>query len=203
MVGCAPAPEPIGCRQAGNSVLVLRDEVDNPAKNKMVWRWAKRPEQSLPDFGDPTLRTGYALCVYDVVAGEASLVTGVSLGPGASCGSGATCWEQIGRSVPGGFRFRNREQIPFVSERLLLKAREASKGTKIVFSARGERLVFSQPLGGQRFLSQEDRVIVQLVNSAGACWQSDFSFAAITNRRNNVGNFFKDRCGSGSQGGCE
>jgi hypothetical protein len=184
-------------------VLVLREEFDEPRKNQIIWRWVKRPEESVPDFGDPTRRTGYALCVYDFVAGEAALVTSVSLGPGSSCGSGEICWEPIGRNVPGGFRFQNREQVPFVSEQLLLKAREASKGTKILFSARGERLVFSPPTDGKSFLSQESRLVVQLVNSDGGCWESDYSLPAITNRRNNIGNFFKDRCGSGSQGRCE
>ena len=66
---CSPAPLS-GCREttvAGSGVLTFKTS-SNPARNRLTWRFARGPEATLPDFGDPFTTDSYTVCLYDASA---------------------------------------------------------------------------------------------------------------------------------------
>ena len=78
---CAPAPAG-GCKTAGKSILVVKDNTSDATKNKLVWKWIKGQSTTQAQFGDPTVPvTGanIALCLYDNGALEGSTL----VAPGA------------------------------------------------------------------------------------------------------------------------
>lgn len=58
---CPPAPLP-SCRGAAKSLLLLKNDPSDDAKDKLTWKWLNGGETSLDDLGSPTTTTGYTLC---------------------------------------------------------------------------------------------------------------------------------------------
>jgi hypothetical protein len=180
-----PAP---GCLSPLRSVLKVR-KGPSSARDKVIWRWLKGPTE-VADLGDPTGSTEYALCIYDLSnAGATSqLALQASVPPGGP-------WQKLGGTNSVLFRFTDVDATGKLKVRL--KALASGKG-KLSFKSKGDRVALPTPVGSSLF-ADDDAVVVQLVNSAGRCWQSRLPAAAIKNNDK----LFKDRCGATGTGACE
>ena len=51
---CLPTCQhPAGCRAAGKSLLLLKNDASDDSKDKLIWKWLKGAETSLADLGAP------------------------------------------------------------------------------------------------------------------------------------------------------
>jgi hypothetical protein len=158
---CGGQPQ-TSCRtptKSGASLFQLK--VNAAAKrNTLTWKWNKGAATSLADFGDPLTATTYGVCVYDETDGNPILLIDVAAGPGSG-------WVQTAT----GFKYTNKTPPGNQPRQITLRAGAAGKA-KISVSAKGEGLPIPElPL------EQAPKVIVQLQNSAGACWEAEYSSA--------------------------
>jgi hypothetical protein len=165
--GAAAAPAcptgPGDCRTptvGGKGLLLLRRASD-PARNALVWDWARGTATAKTDFGDPVIGDGYALCVYD--GGE--LAMRVTAPAGSAC-PGRTGW----RSTPSGFRYRSKARTPDGLRSIALK-QGADGRARVVVKGKGALL----PLPD--LASMTSPVVVQLRRSGnGPCWSAQYVF---------------------------
>ena len=144
----------VGCRAALKSSLLLKNSADD-AKDKLVWKWTKGAETTLPELGDPTATTNYTLCLY----------SGASVGT-VELPSGAT-WTALGSK---GFRFKDLTGTPNGAQKAQVKSGAAGKAKALV-KGKGANL---PDLTGPLTLP----VTVQLVNDAnGTCFETVYGAA--------------------------
>ncbi len=200
--GCSHSRMPAeGCLQPGKSLFLLRDKSDD-RRDKMVWKWGKGATTSL-DLGNPKVGgTSYTLCIYDQAdgAGNGTLRSSITIPPGGVCADFEQCWKQVG-APPKKFRYKNKTPT---FKKLLLKT-STSRGigglednARIVFRVRGEEAPLP-PTGVSTMLNQSSYVLVQLVNTAGQCWEAKYLAPAIRSSLDS----FKDKCLKNGQGVCE
>jgi hypothetical protein len=144
------------------------------ANSTMLWRWT-RGIASLNQFGDPTISTDYALCIYDRSAGAATLVQAATAPAGGVCG-GVGCWKRLSR----GFRYKNVFGSDDGVTQLLLKE-GPNDNAKFLLKGKGINLALAAPFSDDELLDQDPSVTVQLVNTAGSCWQATFTVPADSN----------------------
>ncbi|MEB2286071.1 MAG: hypothetical protein B6D46_03750 [Polyangiaceae bacterium UTPRO1] len=164
--GCGPAPE-AGCRAPAapaRASIFLRNAAA-AAHDSLQWKWNRGAATPQTDFGNPTIDTGYQLCLYDGGALRMSL----PLPAGGACG-GRACWRENG----SGFQYADKTGSRGIT-RLALKSGTTPGKAKILLKGRGGGLAmptlpFAQPL------------TVQLRSSTGACWDATFSAPALRNR---------------------
>jgi hypothetical protein len=164
VVGTCPACDTpvVGCRTAGGSSLLLKNNADD-AKDKLVWKWTKGAETMLSELGDPTATTKYTLCVY-----AGAEVGTVELPAGAS-------WKAVG---PKGFRFKDLTGTPNGGQKALLKSGAAGKAKAFVKGKGANLPDLTAPLTLP--------VTVQLVNDAnGTCFEAVYGAA----KKNDVKKF--------------
>jgi DNA-binding beta-propeller fold protein YncE len=190
-ITCAPTPE-VGCRvpvASGKARLLIRDEeiplgddFDLPSidrRDLVKWSWLVGAATTFADFGTPETTTEYALCLYDASAAPQPLLRSV-IPPGNLCPR-SPCWRAEGAAA--GYRYRDRERTPDGVSALTLQAGPAGKA-QITAKVKGSNIegVFDEPLGAPLV----PPVRMQLVNSAGECWEAVYSTPAV-----NDGAFFK------------
>jgi hypothetical protein len=154
---CPICDTPIaGCRPAGKSVLLVKNNLTDDGKDKLVWKWVKGAETSLPELGDPTATTTYTLCLY-----AGSDLAAVELPPGAS-------WKALGTK---GFKFKDLTGAPDGGQKAILKSGAAGKAKALV-KAKGSNLpdTLAPPLPLP--------VTAQLVNNEnGTCFEATYATA--------------------------
>ena len=158
---CSAQPKS-GCRTTTKSAASsLQLKVNAAArKNTLTWKWNKGAATSLADFGDPLTATTYGVCVYDETDGNPILLMDVA----AQAGTG---WAK----TAAGFKYTNKTPTGNQPQQITLHAAEAGKA-KISVSGKGDGLPMPElPL------EQSPKVIVQLQNSAGMCWEAEYSSA--------------------------
>lgn len=164
---CAATPRG-DCRTpivAGAASIALRDQVGG-VRDTLQWKLGRGAATSVLDLGDPTVDTGYDLCVYD---GSAALVAGAAIDAGGMC-DGRPCWT----TKHGGFRYARKSGAPHGITSLDLRAGASGKA-RIAVKGRGTALtlpplpIASLPL------------TVQLGNDAGVCWSSRYETGVRTN----------------------
>lgn len=155
---------PQSCRTAEKSLLSFKIKSD-ATKNKLLWKWLKGTATSQTEFGDPTVGTEYALCIY---AGSAALVaTETVIPPGGA-------WKTLGTK---GFKYDDAGGAVHSINRVLLKGSTENK-SKVLIKGKGGALPFVLP-------PLTDPITVQLYNgSNGLCWSADYSLAQM--QRNEV-----------------
>jgi len=170
--GAAPAGDCRGTNVPGAAQLQVRN-VTPDTKDRLQWKWAKGDDTPKSSFGTPTVDTDYRLCIYD---GQNTLVSHASAPAGGTCNakSPKPCWRESG----SGFRYVDRDLTPSGVQQLVLRAGIAGKG-KITLKGRGPTL--HTPALPITHLP----VRVQLVNSAGSCWDATYS----TTLKNQAGTF--------------
>lgn len=109
---CGVAPE-MGCKTAGKSLLLLKNDVANDAKDKLIFKWLRGAETTLDELGIPTATTSYSLCLY---AGSSSAL--IDIPPGSS-------WQAVGSK---GFKYSD----PSGSPKALVKAGADGKAKALV-----------------------------------------------------------------------
>jgi hypothetical protein len=186
--GCQHRAGPgAGCLIPERSILVVREST-SVAKNKIVWKWLKGPAD-IAGFGDPSVSTDYALCVYDLSNGG----TIPRLAMESSVVSGAK-WHKLGGGASIIFRYKEADASG--QRKVLLKALSNNTG-RIGFKSKGDRTTAPSPVGTTLF-ADDDAVVVQLISSEGKCWESRFAAPAVKQRASS----FKDKCGDLIRGPC-
>jgi hypothetical protein len=160
--GAEPADGCRGTTVPGGSQLQVRNAATD-TKDRLQWTWGKGEDTPKSAFGNPTVDTDYRLCVYD---GESTLLTHAGAPAGGACNakSPKPCW----RESASGFRYVDRDLTPSGVQQLVLRAGVAGKA-KVTLKGRGPTL--HTPALPITHLP----VRVQLVNTAGSCWESTYS----------------------------
>ena len=151
-------------------MIILKDRLDG--KDLLTWKWTRGETTSKADFGDPTLTTSYALCLYDSTTGVLSRALAASIPAGDTCG-GRPCW----RETKQGFKYVDKEATPGGVRSMVLK--EGLQGAaQITLKAMGVDLQMpSLPL------EQDTMVTVQLKIELGICWSADYASPALRNEQ--------------------
>src|SRR5262249_37537892 len=115
---CPPAPSS-DCRAALSTRLKLTKGTIS-ARDKLRWGWRNSSGTTFADFGDPTIGTSYALCVYDASAAAQPLLAAEA--PAGSTCAVEECWEVYsantvylyvdGRHVVGGLSLLKLKSPP-------------------------------------------------------------------------------------------
>ena len=186
--GCMHREGPgAGCLVPQRSILVIRESTST-AKNKLVWKWLKGPAD-IAGYGDPSVSTEYALCVYDTSnGGSVSRLAMQSIVPPGSI------WHKLGGGTHILFRYKEHDATG--QRKVLLKSLANNTG-RIGFKAKGDRMSPATPVGETLF-SDDDAVVVQLISSEGKCWESRFAAPAGKQRTSS----YKDKCGDLVRGPC-
>jgi hypothetical protein len=115
------------------------------------------------EIGDPSDSTAYALCLFDHVGGEGVLVDQIEIPAGAP-------WLSKG----GGFAYLDPAGSVEGVKKVTVKSDSEGQNTKLVLNASGANMTLPAPYDGDGYLALEPQVIVQVENSAGACWSTAF-----------------------------
>ena len=166
-----------GCHQptASGVAPIKLSRTATHTRDLVLWKWFPGDATDPADFGLPTVSTDYTLCIYDQTGNTPSLRLGVSA-PAAELCSTRPCW----RETSSGFRYGDRTLTPNGLLRLQLESGIAGRA-RITLKGRGPLL----RLPSLPFV-QQSRVIVQLKNGVGQCWEADYSPPA---ERNDAGGF--------------
>ncbi len=158
---CPPAPDACRTPAVGGRGLLLLRSAAAPARNALVWDWARGAATTKADFGDPVTSDGYALCAYD----GGALVMRATAPAGSAC-PGRTGW----RSTPSGFRYRSRARTPDGLRGVVLK-QGADGRARVVVKGKGALV----PLPDLARVTSP--VTVQLRRSGnGPCWGAQYGF---------------------------
>lgn len=151
---------PLTCQGAMTSTLVVNDNADD-GKDNLVWRWLKGASTTQAEFGDPTVSTNYALCVY---AGTPSTLIGKAIVP-ADAGN----WVRL-RSA--GYKYQDKAGTADGLQKVVLKSSATDKAS-VVLKGKGVGLPdLSPPITAPLF--------VQLINgSTGMCWGAVYGESAL------------------------
>jgi hypothetical protein len=123
----------------------------------------------LGQFGNPTVNTRYALCVYDETAQTPSLKVSVQVAAG-------TGWAH----TSNGFKFKDPAGSQQGAQKLQLKGGNPGHD-KLFVKAGGGALTLPGAASATQYFNQQDDVTVQLVNDTGACFQSVFAPSTAKN----------------------
>ncbi len=166
VAGCSNTDEPTQtCFDAGKAVFQVKDKEDD-GKDRLTWKWLRGDATFLSDFGSPGVSTQYELCVYDASAGSAPLSTRVAVPPSAS-------WQPVSFK---GFKYKDKLLTSDGAQTILVKTGAPGK-SKATLKAKGVNLPTPVPVGGGKFFNADPSVTVQLHNSSGTCWTSEFPLA--------------------------
>ena len=112
------------------------------------------------------------------------MATTIKVPAGGTCG-GEPCWRGLGAS---GFKYRDKTLSHDGVKLLRLKPGNVPGKAQITLLGAGPNLDFASDAPLLPF-AQSPKVTVQLTNSDGRCWTTDFSTPAVTN----TGEVFTDR----------
>jgi cysteine-rich repeat protein len=164
---CVQAPA-AGCKTALKSSLLIKDDLLDDTKDKMIFKWLKGAQTDVSEFGAPTGTTAYALCLY---AGPLNTQIG-----GAEVSADALLWI----ATATGFKYKDPAGIDDGIQKVILKAGAADQ-SKALAKGKGENLPDLDP--GPATLP----VMAQLINSDGVCFEGVFDTTDVI--RNEAGLF--------------
>lgn len=170
---CAAAPSTV-CRRSGKSTLVIKDSA-KPGKDLLKWIFVKGAETSFDDLGTPAASTNYALCIYDSSStlGEEPTVFEVPADAGK--------WSA---KAPKFVQYKDKAGT--AAGIILMKISAGSVGkSKVKLIAKGANLTIPAPSSGAAFFDLGPNVQVQLFNSEGECWATEYTAA----KKNTAGQF--------------
>jgi bacillolysin len=170
---CPPEPLP-GCRTtpSGRATLLVADSAVDQ-RDRLNWSWSRGAATSLADFGNPLTTTSYAFCIWDGRGGTPELVSATEIPP-------VTGWRPVGAT---GFRYSDPKATATGIAQLRVRAGADGKASAVVRAKGGALDLPAAATALQRF-EATPAVTVQLVTSAGACWQSAFTASDLA--RNTV-----------------
>ncbi len=159
---CSTGPS-LRCLEADKAGFAIQKGATDD-KDKLKWSWGKGDLFFQGATGDLASTTDYALCVYDGSGGLATLRMEVAVGPGSS-------WES---KDPKGWKYKDKTGAANGVTKALLKPGSAGKAS-IKIGGKGTNLPMPTQVGGGKFFDSAPNVIVQLVNTEGRCWSSEFT----------------------------
>jgi hypothetical protein len=173
---CSPTPL-AGCREttvAGSGVLNFKKS-SNPARSRLTWRFARGPQATPQDFGDPFTTDSYSVCLYDGSASPQPLYDAAVPGNGA-CGT-IPCWRELSGQRVAYFDVKAQ----FVNGITEIRLSPGNAGrSRAMVKGKGSRLVLPDtPLSAP--------VTLQLQGSHGECWTAEYGEFI----RRNEGGVFK------------
>jgi hypothetical protein len=156
----------------------------NDGKDKLVWKWLKGAATDLAALGNPVAGdTDYAACIYSTTGGIPALVMSAVAPGGSSCG-GDFCWHPIRTK---GFKYVDPPGTANGLTKIVLRT-GANGEAKVIVQGKGPALPIPPPADMNTLLRQDPSVTVQVVNSAGQCWEAAYSAPATKL----TGGLFKD-----------
>lgn len=160
LVGCKAPVEPL------KSILLIKDNVTDNSKDKVVFKWAKGAATTLAELGNPTVGTSYALCIYDKIGGIPFLEQEATIPPGGTC-DGNPCW----KATATGFVYKDKATTSDGVLKVLAKSGIAGKAKTLV-KGKGADMSISVPP-----LTKDTNAVAQTINSLGTCWEGVYSTA--------------------------
>lgn len=148
-----------GCHAGGKGLLVLSHPRNS---NRQSLRWALKagPTLGLGDFGDPINgTTAYSLCLYE--DGELKVASRVGPDPAR--------W----RSLPDAYRYKDVQGSSDGFKRLVLRTGPAGRSS-ITGVLGGMLARVPNPKPEQPLLRVRNNVVVQLQQSGGVCYETEF-----------------------------
>lgn len=169
---CPPAPSS-GCRPANKSLLSITVAA-TPERAKLRW-WGNNPSgTTFADFGDPTVSTSYAFCLYDTSDRTQPLMFDEA--PAATACATEPCWELYASTV---FLYSDGRHASDGLSQFKLKV---STGGGSLLGVKGK----GAGLGAPEFpLTTPVRVQIHRSGSS-VCWEATY----VNPARNNPVTFF-------------
>ena len=161
---CSTGPSE-NCLQAGSASITIQKGVTDD-KDQIKWKWGKGGLFLRSATHDPSDTTEYALCIYDGSDARAVVRSTVSV-------DASTLWIDKGSK---GWSYKDKAASSDGAAKVSLKPGANGK-SKVQFGAKGANIPMPTPVGGGKFFDKEPNVIVQLHNSEGVCWSSEFKTA--------------------------
>ncbi len=152
---------------AGKGLLLLKDKASDTS-DKLVWKWIKGAETTIPDFANPVSGTDFLLCVYDKTGGQDTVLMSMDIPGGAGWTAKTT-----------GYKYKDKSAASDGIKNAILKAGAAGKA-KIIVKGKGEGLPMPD-------LSALDLPITVQLSNGTKCWESVYD----TNVSKNEPDFFK------------
>ncbi|HXC51355.1 MAG TPA: hypothetical protein VN634_10760, partial [Candidatus Limnocylindrales bacterium] len=159
---CGDAPAS-GCFVAGKFGFKVKDAGD-PAKNQVKWKWKKGAPVDPANLGTPVSTTRYALCIYDRTGNIPTTVGSYDLPANAM-------WIPKTGAISYKDKSGTRDGFTQVKGKASLEAGKSSMQAKLATS----NLTLPPALNGTNYFDVDPTLTVQLVNSLGACWTTDFT----------------------------
>jgi hypothetical protein len=178
---CGATPLPVCHAPSAPGVGFLRLKISGDGVgNRLTWKWTRGDSTLAAELGNPaTGTTDYELCVYEEIGGTPLLVMSALAPAGGVCAGSKECWSASAK----GYRYRDRNLSPDGLLKLVVKAGAFGQSRAIVIGRGPALRVPGMPL------SQDPNVVVQLLNSDGACWGASYGTPAGRNTFDQ----FKDR----------
>jgi cysteine-rich repeat protein len=162
------------CRQAGRAGLGLKPP---GANGKLSWKWSRGESTSCAAIGTPSVDTDYDLCIYDGTgSGQYAPPSHLHLPASGLWSVRDEC----------DWTYSDNDVAVDGIKKIKLKPTDEPDKSAIGLSARGLLVPIPAPVAADRFMSMDPNVTVQLLNSLGECWESDFIEA-----KKNTGNTFR------------
>ena len=155
---CSPSPRS-GCHSGGGGSLAV-SHPRNSNRQSLRWVLKSGPALELADFGDPINgSTAYSLCLYD----DGELKVASRVGPDAAR------WQ----NSPDAYRYKDLQGSSDGFKRFVL--RSGPPGRSSIRGVLGGVLArIPNPKPGQPLLRARNKVVVQLQQSDGACYETEF-----------------------------
>jgi hypothetical protein len=169
--GCPLLPQ-TGCREAKYVDFEIRTD-----RQRLEWTWLRGEPTPKSAFGDPLSSTHYAVCLYDHLGGEPMLATSLELPPNTS-------WTDLGWL---GWQYKDHGH-PYDGIRNLLLIPSRWDLTTLRLRAFGPGVPYPNPVSNDKMFHKDPSVIVQMINSDGECFTSEFKRA-----RRNKKDYFQGR----------
>lgn len=163
LLGCGNSTEPAtSCSVAARTSLLIKNKTGED-KDSLKWSWKKGDAMNEVDLGTPTVDTTYSLCVYDNIAGAASLASRLDIAAGAG-------WQDKGN---GRLYYKDKTGLFDGVYKATLRSGDAGKA-RAQIKAKGANFPTPSPVTPSAMFSQDPDVTVQLHNGKGVCWTSSF-----------------------------
>lgn len=163
---CEFVAEPRLLCDTGTQAALQLSDVNG--REKLSWKWGKGTID-VGALGDPTATgsTDYALCIYRGV-GELALAANMPGGP--VCGTTSSCW----REKSGRLSYRRSDALPDGVSAAKVSTGKPGKD-KILVKGKYSALSVPEPALPGSMFDMTAPVLVQTINSEGACWGATFN----------------------------